>query len=1225
MKRKTTRLIPFYRGKCLPVALMTLALASANVALAQTNPWVGEALPAEGGDFYLFNKAGNGFLLGANTWGTQGSLGQPGLACTLAVSNGKYKIVTNAGKAGNGLGSDGYVDNGTPAEYVLTDPTPDDGLNEYTIALDGKYFYWGGEGTVLKLDGEGSAEEPQWLLVSKGQRESKLDEATKDNGVDATFYIIGAGFDRAQPGAWQVTNDGGTTNLCGPNGSANNHYYCAEAYNNNSFDIYQELTGIRNGRYRVTCQGFYRSDDGARNAMIYAGLNESPLLQGVDDGNGMPNNMASAANAFAEGRYSGNVVEVIVMDGTLRFGIKKSMHVANDWAIFDNFRLTYLGEATAEEAFADLLGALQNVQQEFETGGATAIVAELQAIYDQYADASGDFAEAQEVVTTAINSANAVRSVTMTLSGALTSANEYMARVENGEVILNEAAKSALQEAITAASKVLAETSMAGMADVASDQTTALNTAVSNAQTWAALSYPLTSVKALADKIGTLSATTEYQKVATDLQAADLTYDDMVLDVAALTALCRNNMSSDFLAGASEKDPLDLTCFITNPNIYQNGETNQYPGGWLGVQGRRDNSNYTTKAHGDAELNAYNWSGNLGNDVTGTHYYQKIGGDGEGAVSLPDGLYELRAATYANTDPKKIILYASSDSVNFDTVFFNMDRTLYDAALKDMTTTSTVQNVVVKGGQLYVGARGEDPVNNHQSGLGKSWNADNFRLYFMGSDVLGAYRERLRGRLYDGQILHDSLMVCGIDDSDYLGWALDKEDEDSYVNMVDDESATEEDILWAIDDMDSYITDAYAILANFDTINPLVVNGKMFEQQLKDGSLSALPTAKETFLNALHEAIPVAEDMTWKNYLSEDVSEQSASLKEATTLFMNSVAFCYQMGTAKVLADQIGGLDNTQAYQNVVAALASDELDPLDADLFAQELQRECIDAMTPEVLGRATVEEPFNMTTFIVNPNIFQDAKDPEGNDINTEINGWVCETNADNALRTSGTSGDTWLSCNSWSGNAGHNIASATNYRQIVGTQPTVSEEGKFQLPTGAYRVEAATFVSRQPENIALYAQTNSVESSTVQSSTGEDSTVYVYTEIEAADSAFNASNKVWDAALASLGTTTVVPEIYVDNGAVTVGIRGRDVIGGTGSYWNADNFRLYYIGTERGSGIGDVIADKAGRDSEIVDVYDITGKLVRRQVRRTDAVKGLKRGIYIAGGMKYVVSGK
>ena len=394
---------------------MTLALASANVALAQTNPWVGEALPAEGGDFYLYNKAGNGFLLGANTWGTQGSLGQPGLACTLAVSNGKYKIVTNAGKAGNGLGSDGYVDNGTPAEYVLTDPTPDDGLNEYTIALDGKYFYWGGEGTVLKLDGEGSAEEPQWLLVSKGQRESKLDEATKDNGVDATFYIIGAGFDRAQPYAWKEIHDGGSVNFNVPSGNANNHYYSGEAYNNNSFDVYQELTGIRNGRYRVSCQGFYRGDGVTRNAFLYAGLNESPLLAGVDDGQGLPGDAATASQAFADGRYSGNAVEVIVMDGTLRLGIKKDIHIDNDWAIFDNFRLTYLGEATTEEAFKDLLGALQNVQQVFETGGATAIVAELQAIYDQYADASGDFAEAQEAVTTAINSANAVRSVAMAL------------------------------------------------------------------------------------------------------------------------------------------------------------------------------------------------------------------------------------------------------------------------------------------------------------------------------------------------------------------------------------------------------------------------------------------------------------------------------------------------------------------------------------------------------------------------------------------------------------------------------------------------------------------------------------------------------------------------------------------------------------------------------------------------------------------------------------------
>ena len=41
--------------------------------------------------------------------------------------------------------------------------------------------------------------------------------------------------------------------------------------------------------------------------------------------------------------------------------------------------------------------------------------------------------------------------------------------------------------------------------------------------------------------------------------------------------------------------------------------------------------------------------------------------------------------------------------------------------------------------------------------------------------------------------------------------------------------------------------------------------------------------------------------------------------------------------------------------------------------------------------------------------------------------------------------------------------------------------------------------------------------------------------------------------------------------------------------------------------------------------MDVYDLTGTLVRRQVKRADAVKGLKKGIYIAGGKKYVVTGK
>ena len=610
----------------------------------------------------------------------------------------------------------------------------------------------------------------------------------------------------------------------------------------------------------------------------------------------------------------------------------------------------------------------------------------------------------------------------------------------------------------------------------------------------------------------------------------------------------------------------------------------------------------------------------IGNAVTGVHYYQKIG-VGEGAVSLPDGLYRMEAATMTNCDSAKIVLYASSDSVNFYTSFVNRDQAKWDEAIANLGTNTVVEDVVVSGGQLYIGVKGADPAN-YQGGNGKNWHADNFRLYYVGSNVLEAYRERLRGRLANAQVLHDSLMVCGIDDSDELGWALDPEE--GYAFDVEDPTVDQEVLLGDIDDIDRMMAEANVILSNYNLLNPLLVNGRNFQQQLTDGLLFAQPKVMNDFIAALEGASVVGDDPSWSNWLSDDVAEQVELLDSLTGDFMNSVAMCYQMGMAKVLADQIGGLSDEQAYQNVVALLGTDDFDALDADMASMELQGKCIEAMTPEVLARASAEEPFNMTTFIVNPNIYQDAVNLDGAPINTEINGWVCETNADATSRTGAVSGDTWLFCYSWSGNASHNIASQTNYRQVVGTQPEVSAEGKYQLPTGAYRLEAATKGSNL---LSLYAQTNSVTIEHVQGVVTPDSAVYVYTEIESADSAFQNNQDVWNTAQASLGTTTAVPEIYVENGALTIGVRGDGVnyVRGNGQTWMADNFRLYYVGQERGDNIEDAMAGKTGRQSEIVDVYDITGQLVRKQVKRADAVKGLKKGVYVVDGEKFIVSGR
>ena len=171
----------------------------------------------------------------------------------------------------------------------------------------------------------------------------------------------------------------------------------------------------------------------------------------VESEEDVPTDANKAAIAFGDGRYGGNTVEVIVQDGTLRLGVKKNAHIKNDWVVFDNFRLTYLGEATAEEAFTELMGSFQNLINDFNDLGAEAIKSELQVVYDKYVGTTGDVTEALQVVSETVKSANAARALTMALNNAVKGAEAYWAKVENGEVTLNTALKTSLQQQISEA------------------------------------------------------------------------------------------------------------------------------------------------------------------------------------------------------------------------------------------------------------------------------------------------------------------------------------------------------------------------------------------------------------------------------------------------------------------------------------------------------------------------------------------------------------------------------------------------------------------------------------------------------------------------------------------------------------------------------------------------------------------------------------------------------
>lgn len=323
------------------------------------------------GNFYLKNKGTGAYFAGGLGWGTQAITNDRGHIVTLAaLSDGKYTINT-------------YLNNGGNNQY-LNGLWCDGAATGWTFAADGEYYTIsnndgkltaGTSGTVLTLT-SGTGDNTKWQLVTpadwKAEKVATLNSATADNGVDATFYIDAPDFNRndnAANGSW---NGEPGINGFANGGSFDN--YNAQKYNTTSFDVYQELTGLEPGAYKVTMKGFYRNgttDD--RNAILYANDYEVALVnirsanittqdddKGFTTGNGdyfVPNTQADAAKTFNNGYYVNELNFVVGDGGTLRIGVKKTTSANADWAVFDEFRLTYYGELD----YSDLQTAYESV------------------------------------------------------------------------------------------------------------------------------------------------------------------------------------------------------------------------------------------------------------------------------------------------------------------------------------------------------------------------------------------------------------------------------------------------------------------------------------------------------------------------------------------------------------------------------------------------------------------------------------------------------------------------------------------------------------------------------------------------------------------------------------------------------------------------------------------------------------------------------------------------
>lgn len=184
------------------------------------------------------------------------------------------------------------------------------------------------------------------------------------NWIDVTDqYVVNPGFENDLTTGWKWTSNAG---------SQKTGYGCMEFWNG-TYDFYQTLNGLPDGKYRLSVQGYYRTtnnNDGYNHyqegiesipAVLYAGEATVPVVSiytasltenyaGGCWGTGnrweyiyFPNTMQTAAYCFSLGYYE-NQLEVEVTGGTLTIGMRNDEWVSDNWCIFDNFRLEYYGE-----------------------------------------------------------------------------------------------------------------------------------------------------------------------------------------------------------------------------------------------------------------------------------------------------------------------------------------------------------------------------------------------------------------------------------------------------------------------------------------------------------------------------------------------------------------------------------------------------------------------------------------------------------------------------------------------------------------------------------------------------------------------------------------------------------------------------------------------------------------------------------------------------------------
>ena len=250
-----------------------------------------------------------------------------------------------------------------------------------------------------------------------------LEGASRENPVDASLLITNPTFDTIGDfHGWSGTafGAGGTTSTC------------AEHYNH-TFDTYQDIKGLPAGFYRFSVSGFYRrgsssndwtlqtseNPDTLRNAIFYVVVGEDTTsvaiaaassgavstsfgggTASVGTGLVIPNTMESGNYWFNNGYYDNYVTLLLNEEADVRIGVKKSVGIGSDWALFDNFAILYFGTIDGDPEYVLLQNLVDELANQYPNEDDIFANAEVKSDFftklEEARDATENFTEIRE-------------------------------------------------------------------------------------------------------------------------------------------------------------------------------------------------------------------------------------------------------------------------------------------------------------------------------------------------------------------------------------------------------------------------------------------------------------------------------------------------------------------------------------------------------------------------------------------------------------------------------------------------------------------------------------------------------------------------------------------------------------------------------------------------------------------------------------------------------------